>query len=164
MRTAVSLKIRPLTRADISACAAIISASDPWKRLGEGFDFTRLLAGDQSGSKSYIMTVKKTAVGFIVFNPHPVFARGGYLRAIGVTSSFQRQGIGRKLMNFAESITAQQAPNFYLCVSSFNRKAQAFYRDLGYRKIGRIPDLLMRGASEYVYWKRLPQFTARSRR
>ena len=161
---AATSKIRPLTRADIRACAAILSSSDPWKRLGEGYDFRRLLSGNRSGARSYVMTIEEKTAGFIVFNPRPVFARGGYLRAIGVESSMRKQGIGSQLMKFAEGITARHSPNFYLCVSSFNRKAQAFYRGLGYRRIGKIPDLIIQGASELVYWKRLPRLTSKSRR
>jgi ribosomal protein S18 acetylase RimI-like enzyme len=67
----------------------------------------------------------------------------------------RRLGIGRKLMSFAENRTARLAPNFYLCVSSFNRQAQAFYRDLGYSRVGKIPGLISPDASEYIFWKSL---------
>jgi len=58
-------------------------------------------------------------------------------------------------MAFAEKATAKQAPNFFLCVSSFNRSAQAFYRKCGYTKVDKIDGLIRKGASEYIYWKRL---------
>jgi len=164
MKRAVSIKILAMTRAHIPACAAILAASEPWKRLGEGFDFGRVLSQDCQNSKAYVLIVEKETVGFIIFTPHPVFARGGYLRAIGVAPSRRRQGIGKKLMRFAEEATARHSPNFYLCVSSFNRKAQSFYRNLGYQKIGKIPELLMKGASEHIYWKRLSQFKIKARR
>jgi len=163
MKRAVSMKILPMTRAHIPACAAILSASEPWKRLGEGFDFDRAFSRNQQTNKAYVLIVQKETVGFIVFTPQPVFARGGYLRAIGVTTSKRRQGIGKNLMRFAEETTARHSPNFYLCVSSFNRKAQSFYRNLGYQKVGSIPDLLLKGASEYIYWKRLSQFKKKAK-
>ncbi len=67
----------------------------------------------------------------------------------------RRRGIGRRLLSFAEKVIAKKSPNIYLCVSSFNRRAQAFYKDAGYRKVGRIPGLILQDASEYIYWKRL---------
>jgi len=164
MKKAVSMKILPMTRIHIPACTAILSASEPWKRLGEGFDFDRALSRDRQTGKAYVLIIEKETVGFIVFTPQQVFARGGYLRAIGVTSLRRRQGIGKKLMRFAEDATALHSPNFYLCVSSFNRKAQSFYRNLGYQKIGRIPDLLMKGSSELIYWKRLSRPKTKTRR
>jgi ribosomal protein S18 acetylase RimI-like enzyme len=100
------------------------------------------------------MLGRETA-GFILFTPEPAFARGGYLRAIGVSPKFRRQGIGRKLLSFAEKITARQALHFFLCVSSFNRKAQAFYKNRGYTRVGKLPGLIKPGLTEYIYWKRL---------
>jgi ribosomal protein S18 acetylase RimI-like enzyme len=93
--------------------------------------------------------------GFVLFTPEPVFARGGYLRAIAVAPEARNQGVGKALLRFAEQETARLAPNLYLCVSSFNRKAGAFYRHFGYKKIGTIPGLIVPGASELILWKQL---------
>ncbi len=164
MKKTLAMRILPMARIHIPACVAILSASEPWKNLGEGFDFGLVLHRNRQTGKAYVLVVEEEIVGFIVFTPHQVFARGGYLRAIGVAPSWRRQGIGKRLIRFAEKETARHSPNFYLCVSSFNRKAQAFYRSLGYQKIGKIPDLLMKGASEHVYWKRLSQFKIKARR
>ncbi len=148
-------RIVPISRVHIPACSEIVAASDPWKRLGERLDFTSLISDDRSNLKAYVCVVDKKTVGFIVFAPAPVFARGGYLRAIGVSPSMHRLGIGAKLLTYAEKTTSLMSPNFYLCVSSFNRRAQAFYKKQGYTRVGKIPDLLVRGSSEYIYWKRL---------
>jgi ribosomal protein S18 acetylase RimI-like enzyme len=63
--------------------------------------------------------------------------------------------IGRTLLAFAEAATARKAPNLFLCASSFNRGAQAFYRKCGFVRVGRIEGLLRKGAAEIIYWKRL---------
>ncbi len=157
MKTSAAARILPMARSHIPACARIVAASDPWKRLTERFDFAYALSPARSYIKSYVYTVDRRAVGFIVFTPNPVFARGGYLRAIGVAPGMRRQGIGKKLMAFAEKTTARHSPNFYLCVSSFNRRAQAFYKALGYIRVGKIPGLIIPGSSEYIFWKRLGQ-------
>jgi ribosomal-protein-alanine N-acetyltransferase len=164
MKRAVSMKILPMAPVHIPACAAILSESEPWKRLGERFDFARTLSRERQNGQTHVLIVDKEVVGFIVFTPYPVFARGGYLRAIGVDPLKRRQGFGKKLMRFAEKTTVRFSPNLYLCVSSFNRKAQVFYKNLGYIRIGKIPDLLIQGASEHVYWKRLSQFKTKTRR
>ena len=148
-----SAKIVPMKRGHIRVCNEIVGLSDPWKSLNENIDFPRCISRKQA----YVCVVDGEAAGFIVFSPKPVFARGGYLRAIGVARSRRRQGIGKKLMVFAEKTTARHSPNFYLCVSSFNRRAQAFYKALGYTRVGKIPGLIIPGASEYIFWKRLGQ-------
>ncbi len=164
MKTLPPARILPLSRSHISDCRQIVAASDPWKRLGEGIDFSSVLSREASYFKAYVCTIDNKAVGFIVFAPDPVFAQGGYLRALGVSPSMRRQGIGRKLLAFAEKTTARHSRNFYLCVSSFNRRAQAFYRALGYARVGNIPELITAGASEYIFWKRLRKIRETKRR
>ena len=144
-------KIVFMAKPHIRTCNAIIVASDPWKTLHERIDFARYIRLKQA----YVCIAGDEPVGFVIFTAEPVFARGGYLRAIGVAPAMQGNGIGGMLMTFAEKTTARRAPNLYLCVSSFNRQAQAFYKSLGYTRIGKIPDLILPGKSEYVYRKQL---------
>jgi len=150
-----ALRIIPMTSAHRRACNDIVSVSEPWKTLGEGVDFKTYIALKQA----YVCTVsyagKREVAGFVIFTADPVFARGGYLRAIGVAPAMRRHGIGGKLLAFMESMIARRCENIFLCVSSFNRSAQSFYSKLGYKRAGALPGLLMPGRSEYIYWKRL---------
>lgn len=147
--------IVPLKRPHLKACEAIVAASDPWKRLNEGVDFLSVLTGRRTNTRAYVCVAGAEPAGFVLFIPDPVFARGGYLRAIGVSPKFRRQGIGKKLLSFAEKMTARRSFHLFLCASSFNRRAQAFYRGCGYVRVGRLPDLIKPGVSEYIFWKRL---------
>jgi ribosomal protein S18 acetylase RimI-like enzyme len=146
-----AFKIVLMKRADIRACNEITAVSEPWKTLNERIDFAPYIGLKQA----YVCTDGEGPAGFVIFTPEPVFARGGYLRAIGVAPAIRGRGFGRELMLFAEQTTSRLSPNFYLCVSSFNRQAQAFYENLGYVKTGELPDLIVPGVSEYIYWKRL---------
>jgi ribosomal protein S18 acetylase RimI-like enzyme len=147
----LSMKIVSMTRGHIPACADIVAVSEPWKTLRERVDFLPFIKKKQA----FIVIIAGAVAGFVIFTPEPVFARGGYLRAIAVAPAIRGSGIGSKLLSFAERTTKQQAPNFYLCVSSFNREGQAFYRKNGYKKVGKIDDLIRKGASEFIYWKTL---------
>jgi ribosomal protein S18 acetylase RimI-like enzyme len=150
-----SIRIVPLTRARVRACEDIVAVSEPWKTLRERIHFLPARSGERSGVLSYVCTVGAETAGFILFSPDPVFARGGYLRAIGVSPRFRGQGIGKRLLSFAEKTAAKRSLNFFLCVSSFNRGAQAFYKACGYTRAGKLPGLIVQGVSEYIYWKRL---------
>ncbi len=154
-----SAQIVPMNRGHIRVCNEIAGLSDPWKSLKENIDFPRYISRKQA----YVCVVDGEAAGFIIFTPEPVFARGGYLRAIGVAPSLRRRGIGKKLLTFAEKTTACHSLNFYLCVSSFNRRAQAFYKALGYTRVGNIPGLIIPGSSEYIFWKRLRPLPQKTR-
>ena len=153
-----------MTSAHRRMCDAIVSRSEPWKTLGERVDFKTYITRKQA----YVCTVptngKTEVAGFVIFTADPGFARGGYLRAIGVSPDMRRRGIGGKLLAFMENRTARRSDNIFLCVSSFNRSAQSFYRKLGYTRAGKLPGLLAPGASEYIYWKRLRPRPAGTRR
>ncbi len=152
-----------MRRPHIAACSGIVASSDPWKRLREGIDFRPYLVRNRTNTLAYVCVSGDEPVGFILFIPEPVFARGGYLKAIGVSPLHRGRGIGKKLLSFAEQRTARSALHFFLCCSSFNRGAQAFYRNCGYVKAGSLPDIIVPGASEYIYWKRLRPRTRKRR-
>ena len=150
-----ALRIIPMTSAHRGTCNDIVSVSEPWKTLGERVDFKAYITLKQAHVCTLSTAGKTEVAGFVIFTADPVFARGGYLRAIGVAPAMRRHGIGRKLLAFMESMVAHHCDNIFLCVSSFNRPAQAFYRKLGYTRAGKLPGLLVPGESEYIYWKRL---------
>jgi ribosomal-protein-alanine N-acetyltransferase len=149
-----------MTPAHLRACDAIVSESEPWKTLGERVDFKTSIALKQAFICAVPVAGKAEIAGFVIFTADPVFARGGYLRAIGVAPAMRRHGIGRKLLAFMEDTIERRCDNVFLCVSSFNRSAQSFYKKLGYKKAGALPGLLVPGESEYIYWKRLRPLNA----
>jgi ribosomal protein S18 acetylase RimI-like enzyme len=153
-------EIVPMTRPHSETCSGIVAVSEPWKTLRERIDFSKYMALKHA----YVYIKEREPAGFIIFTPDPVFARGGYIRAVAVDPVMRRHGIGEKLLAFAESVIARQSPHAYLCVSSFNRRGQMFYRSLGYTRVGTLPDLIVRGASEYIYWKRLRPLPLKNRR
>ena len=155
------VRITRMVRSHLTACDEIAARSEPWKTLNEGIDFKRYIAQ----KLAHVCVLSNRPVGFVIFTPDPVFARGGYLRAIGVDPALRNQGIGRKLLSFAEEKTALRSDYLYLCVSSFNRSAQSFYKKNGYTRVGTLPDLVVQGAAEHIYWKQLrtPSRTARRR-
>ncbi len=153
-------RIIPLRPSHVPACRAIVAASNPWKRLKEGIDFRSAL-NDRS-VRCFACLDRRELAGFILFLPGPVFARGGYLRALAVAPRFRGRGVGGLLLSHAEKIVSRRASHFFLCVSSFNRTGQAFYRHCGYRKAGSLPGLIRPGISEFIFWK--PLKPARTRR
>jgi ribosomal protein S18 acetylase RimI-like enzyme len=143
--------IKLMARGHIPACTDIVRTSAPWTVLRENVDFIPAIRMKQA----FVALIGGAVAGFVVFTPGPVFARGGYLRAIGVAPAIRGSGIGRQLLKFAEKATAKQASYLFLCVSSFNKSGQAFYKKLGYAKAGKLDNLIKKGLSEYIYWKRL---------
>ncbi len=154
-----AIRIVPMKRSHISGCEGIVAGSEPWRTLHEGVNFSPFIPPKQA----YVCIREKEPVGFIVFTPEPVFARGGYIRAVGVTQGERRSGIGTRLLDFAEKKISKRSSNVYLCVSSFNRQGQIFYESRGYTMVGKVPGLILPKTSEYIYWKKLRHIKSKPR-
>lgn len=44
-------------------------------------------------------------------------------------------------------------PNVFLVTTTVNEGAKRFYEKNGYKKIGEIPDFIVEGLHEYIFWK-----------
>ncbi|MGB9894501.1 MAG: GNAT family N-acetyltransferase [Thermoproteota archaeon] len=145
-----------MKKEDIARCTAIILASEPWKTLKFSKKEARasLLDGVKNG-EAIVAKINKEVVGFIVFYPKGAFPLGGYIKLLGVHKNFRGVGIGKALMKLAEKVIFKRSKNSFLLVSSFNKRAQKFYYSLGYKKIGEIPDAIIKGHSELIMRKTL---------
>jgi ribosomal protein S18 acetylase RimI-like enzyme len=83
------------------------------------------------------------------------FDRSGYVRAIVVDARWRGHGLGRALLDHAETFLAQQAGDVFLLVSDFNQDAQRFYQRHGYTQVGALPDYVVPGVTELIFHKRL---------
>lgn len=146
-----NLSIVPMKRAHIRSCSKIVRTSEPWRTLNEKVDFSMHIIAKHA----FVCLAEDRVVGFAIFSSWPVFARGGYLRALAVEQSSRGHGIGKMLLGYIEKETSKHSGNLYLCVSSFNRTARKFYSACGYVKIGSIPGLIRENGHELILWKRL---------
>lgn len=151
--------IRPLTDADVGACARILVDNPLWRRYG----FTPAVAraairkalGEQAGFGAEFAVAHRggAVVGFIRYLLSGTFHHSGYIRAVAVAPSAQGRGVGAALLAHAERHIYRRAADVFLLVSHFNRRAQAFYRRNGYTRVGKIPDYVVPGITEYIYRK-----------
>ena len=75
--------------------------------------------------------------------------------SIAVVAAHQNQGIGKQLLKFAEDQYRGNSKHLFLCVSSFNKKAQHLYQEYGFRVVGEFKDYIVDGLSEILMHKRL---------
>lgn len=143
-----------MMKSDIKYCTKIVLNSEPWKTLQitKSEITISLLEGIKNG-KTIVAVVDKKVIGFIVFYPTGAFPLGGYIKLIAVHKDFRGKGIGKELIKKAEKVIFKYWPNVFLLVSSFNKSAQKFYRSLGYKKVGEIPDFIIAGYSEIIMRK-----------
>lgn len=147
----IPVKIRKLqSPEDARQCAKLMSASEPWITLRRTFENSLKMLTDSS-REVYLGTVDGRVVGFIVLIMSGAFV--GFVQTIGVAPEWRNQGIGTRLLKFAEDMIFEKAPNVFMCVSSFNDRARKLYERLGYEVIGELKDYIVPGHSEILLRK-----------
>lgn len=145
------LTIRPLRDAkEAEICAAFMATSEPWLTLNFGAEqiFQRLMSPQR---ETYVAEQESRIVGALVLHLDGLMK--GYIQLIAIHPAARNQGIGQQLMQFAEDRIFRQSPNVFLCVSSFNHRAQKFYERLAYQRVGELQDFLVVGHSEIIMRK-----------
>ncbi len=147
--------IRPLSAGDIDDLAGGLAALPLLVRYGRS---APQIAGDLAAALERgdgLLVHGEPADGLAWFLAAGTFALGGYLRLLAVTPGSQERGVGALLLAAFETAVAARSRHAFLLVSDFNQPAQAFYRKHGYAEVGRLPELVVAGIDELVYWKRL---------
>ncbi|MEZ4863322.1 MAG: GNAT family N-acetyltransferase [Caldilineaceae bacterium] len=149
------LHIRPLTNTDITPLAHLMATTPLWQRYGvtEANATARLQSGLTAQETIAVAEAAGIPTGFVWYVARSAFQRGGYIMLIGVAATARSQGIGAALMAHAEATLFAQADSIFLLVSDFNAAAQRFYQRLGYQQIGAIPDFVLPGVSELIFYK-----------
>lgn len=136
--------------ADVEWCARTMTASEPWITLGRGYEESLRLVQDPT-RETYLARHDGARVGFIILNMKGAFV--GYVQTICVASEARGRGLGTRILAFAEERIFREAPNVFMCVSSFNPDALRLYERLGYERVGELRDYLVSGHSEVLLRK-----------
>ena len=145
------MKIRKLRHPEeAKACARLMADSEPWITLRRTYEHCLRILKDPS-REIYLAILKDEIIGFVIF-----LMRGplvGYIQTVAVKPELRSRGIGSKLLDFAEKKIFTRTSNVFMCVSSFNKKAQKLYQRLGYEAIGELKDYIVPGHSEILLRK-----------
>jgi ribosomal protein S18 acetylase RimI-like enzyme len=127
-----------------------MSSSEPWITLRRTYEVCLEMLEDVERER-YAAFREGAFAGFLVLNMKGAFA--GYLQTICVTPECRAQGVGSRMIRFAEERIFAQRPNVFLCVSAFNPGARRLYERLGYSAIGELTDYIVAGQSEILMRK-----------
>ena len=153
MEAPVEVVIRRLqTAGEGRALARMMTESEPWLTLCRSFDDNLKLILDPA-KEAYVAVAGDSALGIVLLHLHGPL--NGYLQLIAVMPESRKAGIGLKLIHFAEERIFQVSTNVFLCVSSFNLRAQKLYARLGYERVGEFKDYIVAGHSEILMRKTL---------
>lgn len=143
--------IRPISsEADAKAAARMMAATEPWISLGFGYE--ACLARTSEAEKEKLGAFfDGQLVGFLILDMRGPFA--GYIQTVCVDEPRRSHGIGTALIHVAEKRVRRDSPNVFLCVSTTNARARKLYEQLGYERIGEIPNYLAQGHTEILMRK-----------
>jgi ribosomal protein S18 acetylase RimI-like enzyme len=148
------LHIAPGLRDDPEWCARLMASNEPWITLKRNLEGCRATLS-RAGTELFVARDSGASdpVGFILLAPYG-FAGSPYVASIAVAPDGRSHGVGARLLTFAEQRYRDRG-HLFLLVSSFNQRAQQFYRCLGFEFIGELKDYLVSGHSELIFHKRL---------
>lgn len=146
-----ALQLRRLDGLDEArACAEIMATSEPWITLGRDYDASLAVVCNPD-REVWVAVAGGLVQGFVVLAMRGGFP--GYIQSIGVDKDARSRGVGAALLSRIEARVFEETPNVFLCVSSFNPRARAFYEACGYAPVGRIPDYVVAGHDEIIMRK-----------
>lgn len=127
-----------------------MAGSEPWVTLGRSYEASLALIR-APGKEVYVAHLDERLAGFLILDMHGAFT--GYIQTVCVAPECRGQGLGSRLVEWAEARIFRDSPNVFMCVSSFNEGAFRLYRRLGYEVVGELRDYLVRGHSEILLRK-----------
>jgi ribosomal protein S18 acetylase RimI-like enzyme len=129
-----------------------MATSDPWLTLRRTYEDAVKLLRDPA-KEVYVAQAGNELRGFTVLDLRGPL--GGYIQTVAVAPAWRNQGTGARLVAFAEQRIFRESPNVFLCVSSFNTRAQKLYARLGYEVVGELRNFVISGHSEILMRKTL---------
>ena len=151
MRSAQALSIGRLeNEAEAQACARLMASSEPWITLGRAYEASLRVLQDPT-REVYLARDDAGLAGFLILCMTGGFV--GYIQTICIHPDRRSQGLGSRLVQFAEERILEESPNVFMCVSSFNHDARRLYERLGYRVVGELTNYIVEGHSEILLRK-----------
>lgn len=138
---------------DYEWCARLMASSEPWITLERDLPGCHA-ALVRPGTDLFVAWANQARVGFLLVASYGL-AASPYIASVAVAEEAREQGVGSQLLDFAEQHFAGRR-HLFLLVSSFNPRAEQFYRRHGYEFIGELKDYVVKGKSELLYHKWLP--------
>ena len=132
------------------SCARLMTESEPWLTLGRTYAASLAVIQDPS-REVYVARDEGRLAGFLILCMTGAFV--GYIQTICIHPDRRGEGLGSKLVEFAEQRILAESPNVFMCVSSFNPNARRLYERLGYRVVGELTDYIVQGHSEILLRK-----------
>ncbi len=147
--------LRPLGLENAQILGDAIAAVPPWSVIG--YPAERLvswLRREQPSMHRFEVLAGPSLAGVLVIQEP--FLHGPYLKLIAILPEFQGRGLGLRLLRWMEAQARQmEARQLWLCVTTFNGHARAFYERFGFEAVAVLDKLGSDASDELFMRKRL---------
>lgn len=133
--------------------ARLLSETEPWITLRISYEQCHRNCFDPE-FQVYIAYTDGIPSGIILIDPRGL-AGSPYIKSVAAFPEFRGKGVGKLLLEHAEMLFRGKAKYLFLCVSTFNKRAQKFYLENGFTPVGELKDYIIEGAGEILMHKRL---------
>ena len=147
--------LRPLSSANAAPLGEALAAIPPWSTIN--WPASRLAATLKNwpvGVRRFELLVEGELAGTVSIQ-FP-FLYGPYLQLLAVLPGFQGRGLGLACLEWMErEARAAEARQLWLCVTSYNTGARAFYERFGFKEAALLDKLATDVSDEVFMRKRL---------
>ncbi|MBJ7533646.1 GNAT family N-acetyltransferase [Rhodomicrobium vannielii ATCC 17100] len=150
-----ALILRPLKPEHAKALGAAMAEIPPWSVVNwSAPSIAASLQREVPALKRFEVLQDGRLAGIVAIqNP---FLHGPYLQLFCVLPEFQGRGLGHRLLQWMEGEAHKGgARQLWLCVSTFNTRAEALYRRFGFEQAGLFDKLAIDESDEIFMRKRL---------
>ena len=137
--------------ADARRQAAWLVAMEPWRSLGYAqLTLGRWLGGEAARGRVLLWreSPRRAPSAVIVFQPDVLL--GWFVSLLAVRPAASGRGIGRALLEHVARDCFRARRWLYVSCDESNQPARAFYRKLGFARVGRLPELIAPGRAELL--------------
>jgi ribosomal protein S18 acetylase RimI-like enzyme len=149
-----TVTLEPIAVVAAQALGEAIAQIEPWATLGTNSArlISYLTIDDPHCCRRIIRYGDANAGVVAVRSP---WLYGPYLTLLAVLPGYQNSGIGSAVLQWMEDEAKERPANLWVCASSFNAEALAFYERRGFGRVGDLPDLVAPGFTEVLLRKPL---------
>ena len=151
VRAPAPMTISAARSISLAECIRLLEGSDPWATLGYKKSHFRIIARSSRYSTNVKVTIRRKTIAFTSFKLG--FMRGAYMSLLAVDPDYRHTGVGSALMDHAEKLIFMKTNNVFLCVASFNARAQEFFKRRGYQPVGVLYRLIADEYDEILFRK-----------
>jgi ribosomal protein S18 acetylase RimI-like enzyme len=147
--------LQPLAAGNAPRLGAALAAMPPWSVYGSPAEWlARGLVSEIPAMWRFEIVAGGELAGMTAIQ-HPFF-HGPYLQRLAILPGFQGRNLGLQVLEWMEAqARIEEARQLWLCVSTFNSRAQAFYKRFGFEAVAVLDKLASDRADEIFMRKRL---------